>query len=86
MHRRATQCKQAAYSPFLSKLGKGRQRNMCACLMGIPRNAWAENIANLWLPCTNISWKLQSAITLIQKCESKFFKVKSLVLTHSACP
>ena len=30
--------------------------------------------------------KLQSAITLILRCESKFPKVKSLVSTHSACP
>ena len=33
------------------------QRNMCACLTGIPRlscSAWAENIANTWLPYTNI--------------------------------
>ena len=30
--------------------------------------------------------KLQRAITLILRCESKFFQVKSLVSTHSACP
>ena len=30
--------------------------------------------------------KLQRAITLILRRESKFFQVKSLVLTHSACP
>ena len=32
------------------KSGKGRQRNMCMCMMGIPRfsrRAWAENIANM---------------------------------------
>ena len=29
--------------------------------------------------------KLQSAVTLILRCESKFPKVKSLVSTHSAC-
>ena len=30
--------------------------------------------------------KLQRAVTLIQRRESKFFQVKSLVSTHSACP
>ena len=30
---------------ILSKLGKGRHVHMCA---------WAENIANVWLPYTNI--------------------------------
>ena len=30
--------------------------------------------------------KLQSAVTLILRCESKFPKVKSLVWIHSACP
>ena len=33
------------------------------------RNAWAENIANAWLPCTNIWETLQRAITLILRCE-----------------
>ena len=56
----AIQCKQAACTPIFIKSGKGRQRNMCACLMGIPRLArstWAENIANTWLPYTNI-WEI----------------------------
>ena len=30
--------------------------------------------------------KLQRAITLIVRCESKFPAIKILVLTHSACP
>ena len=30
--------------------------------------------------------KLQRAVTLIVRCESKICPVKSLVLTHSACP
>ena len=34
-------------------------------------NAWARNIANAWLPCTNIWETLQRAITLILRCESK---------------
>ena len=48
------------------------------------RNAWAENIANVWLPYTNMG-KLQSAITLIQRHES-IPAVNFLVLIHSACP
>ena len=37
----------------LSISGKGRQRNMYACMKDIPRfshSAWAENIANAWVP------------------------------------
>ena len=37
MHSRAIQCKQAACTPILRKSGNGRQRNMCACLTGIPQ-------------------------------------------------
>ena len=57
MPSRAIQCKQVACTPILIKLGKGSQRNMCVCLMGIPRlarSAWAENITNAWLTYTNI--------------------------------
>ena len=37
------------------------------------RSAWAENIANAWLPYTNI-WEnfKELAVTLILRCESKF--------------
>ena len=44
MHDIAIQCKHTPYSAVLSKLGKGRQRYMCACVTGIPRfshSAWA---------------------------------------------
>ena len=37
----AIQCKQAAYISILTKVGNGRH---------IPVRAWAENIANAWLP------------------------------------
>ena len=50
------------------------------------RNAWARNIANAWLPCTNIWETLQRAITLILRCESKIRLYHFLVLTHSVCP
>ena len=61
MHSRVIQCKQAAYTA--SKSGKGSQRNMYACMKDIPRfsrSAWAENIANAWLPYTNI-WETSKA-------------------------
>ena len=48
MHSRAIQCNQAPYIAILRKLGKGRRVHMCA---------WAENIANVWLPYTNI-WEV----------------------------
>ena len=50
---RDIQCKQAPYTPILTKVGKGRHVCVCARLTGIPRfsrSAWAENIANAWLP------------------------------------
>ena len=49
MHNRAIQYKQAPYIAILSKLGKGR-------LLGRAhsRYAWVKNIANAWLPYTNI--------------------------------
>ena len=88
MHNKTMQCKQAAYTAILNKSGKGRQRNMYAYMKGIPRfsrSAWAENIANAWLPIQ--TWeKLQRAVTSFLRCESKFFQVKSLVSTHSVCP
>ena len=86
MHSRAIQCKQAACTAILRKLGKGHQRNMCAYLTGIPClscSAWAENMAKAWLPYANI-W--ENFKGLILRCESKFFQVKSLVLIHSVCP
>ena len=41
MHVRAIQCKQAAYTSILTKVGNGRHVDV---------RAWAENIANAWLP------------------------------------
>ena len=48
---------------------------MCAHGPTHSHNTWALNIANVWLPYT----KLQGAITLILRHESKFFQVKFLV-------
>ena len=41
MHSRAIQCKQAAYTSVLTKVGNG-------CHVDV--RAWAENTANAWLP------------------------------------
>ena len=78
----AIQCKQAPYTPILTKVGKGR--HVCVRVPNgrFSRSAWVENIANAWLPIRTYG-KLQRAITLIVRCESKFFQVKSLVSTHS---
>ena len=40
---RAIQCKQAAYTAILTKVGNGYGRH-------VDVHAWAENIANTWLP------------------------------------
>ena len=45
----AMQCKQAPYIAILSKLGKGRHVSSTHTC-----NAWVENIANAWLPYTNM--------------------------------
>ena len=48
-------CKQAVYTPIFTKLGKDRHIYVRAW----PRpshSMWAENIANTWLPSTNI-WR-----------------------------
>ena len=82
MHSRAIQCKQAAYTSILTKVGNGR--HVYVRVWPRPsRSAWAENIANEWLPIQTYGGR---AVTLILRCESKFPAVKSLVLTHSACP
>ena len=60
MHSRAIQCNQAPFIAILRKLGKGHHVHMCA---------WAEYIANVWLPYTNMG-KLPSATTLILRHES----------------
>ena len=61
---RAIQCKQAPYTPILTKVGKGRHVCVRAPNGDSPflRSAWAENIANTWLPYTNMEI-LKSAIT-----------------------
>jgi hypothetical protein len=46
VHRRATQCKQTPQYPILRKSGKGRH---------VYVRAWAENIANAWLPIQTLS-------------------------------
>ena len=49
MHSRAIQCKQAAYTSILTKMGNGRH----VAVRAWPHpscSAWAENIANAWLP------------------------------------
>ena len=70
MHSRAIQCKQAAYTPILIKVGNGHHvyvrarvapplilikvgndRHVNVRARPRPsRSAWAENIANAWLP------------------------------------
>ena len=53
MHSRAIQCKQAANTSILTKVGNGRHVDVLA-KPHPSRSAWAENIANAWLPYTNI--------------------------------
>ena len=45
--------------------------------------AWAENIANVWLPIQTYG---KTSKCLIQRCESTIPTIKLLVLIHSACP
>ena len=52
----AIQCKQAAYTPILAKLGKGRHVYVRV----------GGNIANAWLPCTNI-WETSKGRNFISK-------------------
>ena len=49
MHSRSIQCKQAAYTSILTKVGNGRHVTVRAWPRP-SRSAWAENIANAWLP------------------------------------
>ena len=76
MHSRAIQCKQAAYTSILTKVGNGRHVDV---------RAWAENITNAWLPI-QMYGATSRAVTLILRYESKFPKIKSVVSTHSAYP
>ena len=61
---------------------------MCACMSNgyslFITIVWVENIANAWLPYINMR-KLQKAVTLILRRESKFLKVKFLISTNSSC-
>ena len=49
MHIRVIQCKQAAYTSILPKVGNGCHLHVRAWSRP-SRSAWAENIANAWLP------------------------------------
>ena len=43
------------YSPLLHELGKDCHVHVCVCVcVCVTTRAWAENIANIWLPYTNI--------------------------------
>ena len=84
MYSRAIQCKQVAYTLILTKVGNGRHVHVRAWPRP-SRSAWAETLQTHGFLYKHMG-KLQRAITLILRCESKFFQVKSLVLTHSACP
>ena len=61
MRGRAVQCKQAAYTSILLKLGKGRHVYVRAWPRP-SRSAWVENIANAWLPYTNMGKRLKCDI------------------------
>ena len=57
MHSRAIQCKQAAYTSILTKVGNGNGNGRQVDVRAWPRpsrSAWAGNIANAWLPYINI--------------------------------
>ena len=84
MHSRAIQCKQAAYTSILIKVGNGRHVNVRAWPRP-SRSAWAENIANAWLPIQTYGVTSKGR-NLILRRKSKFPGIKSLVSTHSACP
>ena len=50
MHSRAIQSKQTTYTPILRKFLNNAHHGYSH----FSRSAWAENIANLWLPYTNM--------------------------------
>ena len=62
----------------MTKVGKGRHIYMRAC-------SSAPYVTHGW-KTLQMHTKVQRAVTLILMHESKFFQVKSLVSTHSACP
>ena len=67
---------------FYQKVGKGRHVYVRAWPRP-SRSAWAETLQTHGFPVQTYG-KLQSAVTLILRCESKFLKVKSLHSIHSA--
>ena len=69
---------------FCQTVGKGRHVYVRAWPRP-PRSAWAETLQMHGFPVQTYG-KLQRAITSFLRRESKFFQVKSLVSTHSACP
>ena len=69
---------------FCQKVGKGRHVYVRASPRP-SRSAWAETLQTHGFPVQTYG-KLQRAVTSFLRCESKFFQVKSLVSTHSACP
>ena len=71
-------------SQFCQKVGKGRHVYVRAWPRP-SRSAWAETLQTYGFPVQTYG-KLQRAVTLFLRRESKFFQVKSLVSTHSARP
>ena len=69
---------------FCQKVGKGRHVYVRAWPRP-SRSAWAETLQTHGFPVQTYG-KLQRAVTSFLRRESKFFQVKSLVSTHSACP
>ena len=68
----------AAYKHLQIEVVKGRQTFRLSIRVGGKHSDHARftyrvggNIANAWLPCTNMWETLQCAITLILRCESK---------------
>ena len=66
------------------KIGKGRHVYVRAWPRP-SRSAWAETLQTHGFPVQTYG-KLQRAVTLFLRRESKFFQVKSLISAHSACP
>ena len=69
---------------FCQKVGKGRHVYVRAWPRP-SRSAWAETLQTHGFPVQTYG-KLQRAVSSFLRRESKFFQVKSLVSTHSACP
>ena len=63
MHSRATQCKHAFILAILCKSGKGSHVYICARSPAHSHRAWAESIANAWLPYRNYGAHLMPSCT-----------------------